>query len=57
LLLIAVNSFEEVVGIITLEQVLKQIFGEELQGKFDSYGDIRTIAAGSDGQPAEAKVE
>jgi CBS domain containing-hemolysin-like protein len=52
LLLIAVNSFEEVVGIITFEQVLKQIFGEELQGKFDSYGDIRTIAAGSDGQPA-----
>jgi CBS domain containing-hemolysin-like protein len=57
MLLAVVNNFEEVVGVITLEQVLIRLFGGQLQGKFDNYSDIRVIAAGPDSQPAEAKVE
>jgi CBS domain containing-hemolysin-like protein len=57
LLLVVVNSFEEIVGVITIEDVLQQIFGNKFHGSFDRYDDIRAIAAGNDGQPAEAKVE
>lgn len=44
-LLVVINNFEEVVGVITLEDVLKQIFGDELSGDLDNYADMRSVAS------------
>lgn len=44
-MLIVVNSFEEFIGILTLEDVLEQIIGEQIVDEFDSYEDIRAVAA------------
>ena len=43
-LLIVVNNFEEVVGVLTLEDVLGQILGEKISDEFDAYHDKRTVA-------------
>lgn len=39
-----VNSFEEYVGIITIEDVLEQIIGEQIMDEFDEYEDLRVVA-------------
>ena len=44
-LLVVVNSFEEVVGIITMEDVLEQIIGQPIIDEFDQYDDLRSVAA------------
>jgi len=44
-LLIVVNSFEEMVGVITLEDVLEQILGKRIADEFDSYDSLRAVAA------------
>ncbi len=44
-LFIVVNSFEEYVGIITIEDVLETIIGQPIIDEFDQYGDIRAVAA------------
>lgn len=60
-LLIAVNNFEEAVGMITMEEVLEQIFGHRIATEFENYNDMRSVAgqdtAQSDSQPAEPAVE
>ena len=43
-LFIVVNSFEEFVGIITIEDVLAQVIGKPLIDEFDQYDDLRTVA-------------
>lgn len=43
-LLIVVNNFEEVVGVLTLEDVLGQILGEKISDEFDRYHDKRAVA-------------
>lgn len=43
-LYIVVNSFEEYVGIITIEDVLEQIIGEQIMDEFDEYEDLRVVA-------------
>ncbi|MEK7561552.1 MAG: CBS domain-containing protein [Patescibacteria group bacterium] len=43
-LLIVVNNFEEVVGVLTLEDVLSQILGEKINDEFDRYHDKRAVA-------------
>lgn len=43
-LLIVVNNFEEIVGVISLEDVLEQIIGEKIIDEFDRYGDLRAVA-------------
>lgn len=43
-LLIVVNNFEEVVGVITLEDVLSQVLGQELATEFDNYHDKHAVA-------------
>ncbi|MDO8591577.1 MAG: CBS domain-containing protein [bacterium] len=43
-LLVVVNNFEEVVGMLTLEDVLGQILGEKISDEFDRYHDKRAVA-------------
>jgi CBS domain containing-hemolysin-like protein len=44
-LLVVVNNFEELVGVITLEDVMEQIVGKKLTDEFERYDDLRTVAA------------
>jgi len=43
-LFMVVNSFEEVVGLLTLEDVLEQIVGKPIVDEFDHYDDLRAVA-------------
>jgi len=43
-LLIVVNSFEEVAGGLTIEQIAEQILGHKMTVEFDGYDDISTVA-------------
>ena len=44
-LFIVVNNFEEVVGVISLEDVLEQVIGRPIIDEFDQYHDLRAVAA------------
>lgn len=44
-LFVVVNSFEEIVGIITIEDVLEQVLGRQIVDEFDKYEDLRAVAA------------
>jgi CBS domain containing-hemolysin-like protein len=44
-LLIVVNSFEEIVGVLSLEDVLEQIVGSPILDEFDQYENLRAVAA------------
>lgn len=44
-MLIVVNSFEEYVGIVTIEDVLEQIIGKPIIDEFDEYDNLRAVAA------------
>lgn len=43
-LFLVVNSFEELVGIITIEDVLEQMIGKPIVDEFDRYDDLRAVA-------------
>lgn len=43
-LFVVVNSFEEIVGIVTIEDVIEQIVGKPIMDEFDQYEDLRTVA-------------
>lgn len=43
-LLVVVNNFEEVVGVLTLEDVLEQIIGKQIVDEFDKYDSLRAVA-------------
>jgi putative hemolysin len=44
-LFVVVNSFEEYMGIVTIEDVLEQVIGHKIIDEFDSYDDLRAVAA------------
>ncbi len=44
-LFIVVNSFEEYVGVISIEDILEQVLGEQIVDEFDAYEDMRAVAA------------
>lgn len=62
-LFVVVNSFEEYVGIITLEDVLEEVIGKQIVDEFDQYEDMRAVAARvaakdhKDHEKSEAKPE
>ncbi len=39
-----VNEFEEIVGLITIEDVIEQIIGHEIVDEFDQHADLRAVA-------------
>jgi CBS domain containing-hemolysin-like protein len=64
-LLIVVNSFEEMVGVLSLEDVLEQILGKQIVDEFDAYENLRAVSAmkaekeqagHEEVKPAEAKA-
>ena len=44
-LFVVVNSFEEYTGILTIEDVLEQVLGQNIIDEFDQYDDMRAVAA------------
>jgi CBS domain containing-hemolysin-like protein len=44
-LLIVVNSFEEIVGVLSIEDVFEQIIGQPINDEFDNYDSLRAVAA------------
>lgn len=44
-LLLVVNNFEEIVGVLSIEDVLEQIIGQPIVDEFDNYADLRAVAA------------
>jgi metal transporter CNNM len=41
---VVVNNFEEIVGVLSMEDVLEQILGEQIVDEFDRYEDLRAVA-------------
>jgi len=44
-LLVVVNTFEEMVGVLTLEDVIEQILGKQIVEEFDNYASLRAVAS------------
>lgn len=52
-LFIVVNEFEEIVGVVTIEDVLEQIIGRHIVDEFDQYDDLRAVAKKAAARAAE----
>ena len=44
-LYVVVNSFEEYVGVVSIEDILEEIVGKQIVDEFDQYEDLRAVAA------------
>jgi putative hemolysin len=56
-LFVVVNSFEEYVGIITVENVIKHLLGHLPGDDFDQYSNLEAVAARHPSKPKEALEE
>lgn len=56
-LFIVVNSFEEYVGIITMEDVLETMIGKLIVDEFDRYDDLRAVATRAAKKDHKARKE
>ncbi len=56
-LFIVVNSFEEVVGIISIEDVLEQMIGRRIVDEFDRFDDMRMVATKEAAQDEKEHVK
>jgi CBS domain containing-hemolysin-like protein len=54
-LFIVVNSFEEFVGVITIEDILEQVIGKPIVDEFDKYEDMRAVAAAAAKEDHQAR--
>jgi CBS domain containing-hemolysin-like protein len=43
-LFLVINEFEEIVGLISIEDVLEQVLGKKILDEFDQYDDLRAVA-------------
>lgn len=43
-LFVVVNSFEEYIGVVSMEDILEQVIGEHIVDEFDAYEDMRAVA-------------
>ncbi len=41
---IVVNEFEEITGLITIEDIIEQVIGKHIIDEFDQYDDLRAVA-------------
>ncbi len=44
-LFVVVNTFEEYVGIVSIEDIMEEIVGKQIVDEFDQYEDLRAVAA------------
>jgi len=56
-LFLVVNGFEELVGIITIEDVLEQMIGKPIVDEFDRYDDLRAVAKAAAHKEHKSHVE
>lgn len=52
-LFVVVNSFEEIVGVVSLEDIIEEIIGTEIVDEFDKYTDMRAAALGRNNHKSE----
>ncbi|HET7827748.1 MAG TPA: CBS domain-containing protein [Candidatus Saccharimonadales bacterium] len=52
-LLIVVNNFEEIVGVLSIEDVFEQIIGQPINDEFDEYDSRHSVANKTENKPAE----